>query len=142
VEQHWGVIPRRVRVVARPCGVRALNARTRRREEVRSGALERGGPHSRMRQSSSEADLARGGSSSPRARWTSPEGASSPRVRQTAPKGALRCVTWWAAGATAVAVALCACVGLEVSLCFVFFAGFKRDFPGCLRDPYGCPRQG
>jgi hypothetical protein len=37
-EQRWGVIPKRVRVVARPCGVRALNARTRVREQVRAGA--------------------------------------------------------------------------------------------------------
>jgi hypothetical protein len=48
-EQHRGVIPRRVRVVARPCGVRALNARTRGQEQVRAGALERGEPHSRTR---------------------------------------------------------------------------------------------
>jgi hypothetical protein len=47
VEQHQGVIPRRVRVVARSCGVRALNARTREQEQVRAGALEQGGPHPR-----------------------------------------------------------------------------------------------
>jgi hypothetical protein len=33
-EQHWGVIPRRV--MARLCHVRALNAHTRVREQVRS----------------------------------------------------------------------------------------------------------
>jgi hypothetical protein len=32
VEQRRGVIPGRVRVVARSCGVRALNARARERE--------------------------------------------------------------------------------------------------------------
>jgi hypothetical protein len=32
VEHHRGVIPRRVRVVVRSCGVRALNARTREQE--------------------------------------------------------------------------------------------------------------
>jgi hypothetical protein len=48
---------------------------------------------------------------------------------------------WWDVGGTVVAVTLCACVRLEVSLCVVFFAGFKRDSPGCLGDPYGCPRQ-
>jgi hypothetical protein len=32
VERHRGVIPRRVRVVARSCGVRALNARAREQE--------------------------------------------------------------------------------------------------------------
>jgi hypothetical protein len=61
VEQCRGVIPRRVRVVVRSCGVRALNARTRGREQVRTGALERGRPRLRGRQPSSEADLARGG---------------------------------------------------------------------------------
>jgi hypothetical protein len=45
--QRRGVIPRRVRVVARPCGVRALNARARVREQVRAGALERGGTRPR-----------------------------------------------------------------------------------------------
>jgi hypothetical protein len=35
VEQHRGVIPRRVRVVVRPCGVKALNARTRGQEGAR-----------------------------------------------------------------------------------------------------------
>jgi hypothetical protein len=59
-EQHRGVIPRRVRVVVRPCGVRALNARTREQEQVRAGALERGGRRPRGRQPSSEADVARG----------------------------------------------------------------------------------
>jgi hypothetical protein len=44
-EQRRGVIARHVRVVARPCGIRALNARTRVREQVRAGALERSGPH-------------------------------------------------------------------------------------------------
>jgi hypothetical protein len=47
VEQRRGVIPRRVRVVARPCGVRALNARTHGREQARAEALERGGPRLR-----------------------------------------------------------------------------------------------
>jgi hypothetical protein len=60
VEQRQGVIPRRVRVVVQSCGVRALNARTRGREQVRAGALERGGPRPRGRQPSSEGDLARG----------------------------------------------------------------------------------
>jgi hypothetical protein len=32
VEQRLGMIPRRVRVVARSCGVRALNAHSRERE--------------------------------------------------------------------------------------------------------------
>jgi hypothetical protein len=82
-EQRRGVIPRRVRVVAQPCGVRALNARTSMREQVRVGAREmrawvpsseadpaRGGA-----QPSSEADLARGAGAILRARQTPPEGA-------------------------------------------------------------------
>jgi hypothetical protein len=44
-------------------------------------------------------------------------------------------------GATTVWIMLRVCVRLEVSLCFAFFAGFKRDSPGYLGDPYGCPRQ-
>jgi hypothetical protein len=68
VIQRWGMIPRRIRVVARPCCVRALNARTRVREQVRVSAWEmrvwvpssgadptRGGVHP-----SSEADFVRG----------------------------------------------------------------------------------
>jgi hypothetical protein len=47
VEQHRGVIPRRVRVVVRPCGVRALDAHTREWEQVCASALERGGPRPR-----------------------------------------------------------------------------------------------
>jgi hypothetical protein len=39
-----------------------------------------------------------------------------------------------------VTIVLCAFVRLEISLCFAFFADFKRDSPGCLGDPYGCPR--
>jgi hypothetical protein len=67
VEQHRGVIPTRVRVVAQSCGVRALNARAREQEWGRR---------------------ARGG---PRARRTPPEGAFNPRARRTSPEGAFRC---------------------------------------------------
>jgi hypothetical protein len=81
--QRWGVIPRRVRVVAQHCGVRALNARARVQEQVRAGALERGGPRPRRRLT-----LERGG----------------PR-----PRGRLAALPWWATGATAVAVALRVC---------------------------------
>jgi hypothetical protein len=98
VEQRWGVIPRRVRVVARPCGVRAFNARTRRWEQARVGAFERGGPRSRGRLA-----LERGG---PR-----------PRVRLAVPP-------WWAAGATMVPIVLCACIRFEVGLCFALFCRF------------------
>jgi hypothetical protein len=56
-------------------------------------------------------------------------------------EGAFRCVTLVGRGGTRVTIVLCACVRLEVSLRFAFFAGFKRDSLGCLGDPYGCPRQ-
>jgi hypothetical protein len=52
VEQHRGVIPRRVRVLVRSCGVRALNARMCEQERgrhVRVGAPERGGARPRGR---------------------------------------------------------------------------------------------
>jgi hypothetical protein len=49
VEQRWGMIPMRVRVMTRSCGVRALNAWAREQERER-----------RARGPSSEADLARG----------------------------------------------------------------------------------
>jgi hypothetical protein len=74
-EQHRGVIPRRVRVVARPCGVRALNARTRGQEQVRAGALERGGPHLRTRLT-----LEQGGPR-PRGRLALERGGPPPRGR-------------------------------------------------------------
>jgi hypothetical protein len=88
------MIPRRVRVVARPCGVRVLNARTHGREQVRAEALERGGPRPR-----GGLALERGG----------------PR-----PRGRLAALPWWAVGATTVSIVLCACVRLEVSLRFAF----------------------
>jgi hypothetical protein len=55
VKQCRGVIPRRARVVARPCCVRALNARTRVREQVHVSAWEM-----RARVPSSGADPTRG----------------------------------------------------------------------------------
>jgi hypothetical protein len=77
-KQRQGVIPKRVRVVARPCGVRALNACTRVREQVRAGAWERrawvpssgADPARGGARPSSEADLVRGVRLSPRARRT------------------------------------------------------------------------
>jgi hypothetical protein len=39
-----------------------------------------------------------------------------------------------------VSIVLCTCIRFEVGLRFAFFADFKRDSPGCLGDPYGCPR--
>jgi hypothetical protein len=55
-EQRRGVIPRRGGAGARPCGVRALNARTRVRGQVRAG-----GWAMRVWVPPREADPARGG---------------------------------------------------------------------------------
>jgi hypothetical protein len=113
--------------MARLCRVRALNARTYVREQVRSrgslgrggarsrevGTLERGGTCSSGREPSSEAEPARGGAllghfGGP---WGPPQ------------RGPCR-----------------VCV-LRLEVCFVlFFAGFKQDSPGFLGDPQGCPR--
>jgi hypothetical protein len=93
-----------------------------------------GGVSSRARRTSPE------GGVSPRARWTSPEGGVSPRARRTSLEGALCCTTLVGRGATTVWIVLRVCVRLEVGLRFAFFAGFKRDSPGYLGDPYGRPR--
>jgi hypothetical protein len=82
-EQRRGVIPRRVRVGARPYGVRALNARMHVWEQVRAGAWRmcawvpssEADPAQGGAQPSSEADLARGAGLILRARRTLPEGA-------------------------------------------------------------------
>jgi hypothetical protein len=82
-EQRQGVIPRRVRVGARPCGVRALNARTRVQEQARVGARgmrawvpsSEATPPEGGTQPSSKVDLARGAGLIPRARRSPPEGA-------------------------------------------------------------------
>jgi hypothetical protein len=58
-------------------------------DDVRAGALERGGPCRGGVEPSSEADPARG-NVEPRARRTPPEGALSPRARRTLPEGVLR----------------------------------------------------
>jgi hypothetical protein len=112
--QRRGVIPRHVRVVARPCCVRALNARTHVRGQARAGVLERGGPRPRGRLA-----LERGG---PRPRGTSLRYLGGPRGP---PRWRLRCAR---------------VLGASVDSWFTFFAGFKRVSPGYLGDPYGCPR--
>jgi hypothetical protein len=71
-KQRRGVIPWRVRVVARPCCVRALNARTRVREQVRVGTWEM-----RAWVPSNGADPTRGGAQ-PSSEGTSFEGRVEP----------------------------------------------------------------
>jgi hypothetical protein len=109
------------------CCVRALNARTRVREQVRARARER-----RVRVLSSGADLVRGAWLSPRARRTPPEGvrasseadpargsvrASSvadpargsvyPSSEADFTRGAFAASSWRAAGSTRIVVVLC-----------------------------------
>jgi hypothetical protein len=123
-EQCRGMIPRRVRAMARPCGVRALNARTHGREQVRAEAFERGGPHRRGgHEPSGEADLTRGGVS-PRARRPRSRGSLALERGGPRPRGRLAALPWWAVGATTVSIVLCVCVRLEVSLRFAFFCRF------------------
>jgi hypothetical protein len=98
-------------------------------------ALERGGPRSRGRgDPSSEADPARGGvKASSEANPT--RGASIPRARRTSLEGRpLRC-TGGPRGPPGSRLC-CVCVlGVQVDLCFAFFAGFKQVPPGYLGDP-------
>jgi hypothetical protein len=128
-EQRRGVIPRRVRVVARPCGVRALNARTRVREQVHAGAwkgacgcprAERAPPKGvlspRARRASLEGQgsaLEQGGPC-PRGRKGLERGGPRPRKRLSLERGGLHSrasavLSWRAAGATRVAIVLCTC---------------------------------
>jgi hypothetical protein len=85
VEQHRGVIPRRIRVVVRVLWCQSIKC-------PYTGA---GARTTRVQVPSSEAILAEG-AFSPRARRTSPEGAFSPRVRRTSPEGALSSRARWA----------------------------------------------
>jgi hypothetical protein len=112
------------------CCVRALNARTRVREQVRVGAREKharvplsgAGPARGGAQPSSEADLVRGAWLSPRARQTSLEGRSL--CRPGGPRGPPG--SWWC----------CVCVlGVQVDL-RLHFLQVLSGFPiGYLGDP-------
>jgi hypothetical protein len=140
-EQRRGVIPRRV--MARLCCVRALNAHTRVREQVRvQGSLERGGARSRGCEPSSEAEPARGrcqpsseaepaqGGASPRARRNLLEGGVCPRARQNLLEGAFDGATPVVRGDhRSVGRALCACL-VKWCVLLSFFAGFRQDPPG------------
>jgi hypothetical protein len=115
-EQRRGVIPRRVRVGARPCGVRALNARTRVRDQVCAGAWatrvwvpsSEADPARWGAQPSSEANTARGGvkasSEADLAR-----GSVYPSSEADLTRGAPAVLPWRAAGATRIVVVLYVC---------------------------------
>jgi hypothetical protein len=154
------MISRRVRVVARPCGVRALNARTRVREQVRVGARE-----TRAWVPSSEADPAPGGArpSSERAslEWRGgalerggprlrgrkglERGGPRPRERLSLERGGahsrgVRCVVLVGRGGyQGRGCAVYVLLGVRVDMCFVFFAGFKRVSPWLFRGPLWLP---
>jgi hypothetical protein len=122
--------------MARLCRVRALNALTRVQEQVHAwGSLEQGGG-----EPSSEAKPTRGGVSS-RVRRNPLEGGVSPRARRNPLEGAFDWATSVGRGGLrSVGRALCVCLSKRCVL-FLFFAGFKKDSPGFLGDPQGCPRQ-
>jgi hypothetical protein len=143
------------------CCVRALNARTRVREQVRASvgkaradalersgprprgrsALERGGPRSRGgTEPWSEADSARGGvrasSEADLAR-----GSVYPSSEAGSTRGTFAVLSWRAAGAPRLCLC-CVCVlGVQVDLCFCVFSGFKRVSPRLFRGPLGLSRQ-
>jgi hypothetical protein len=89
--------------------------------------LVRAGGNRRAWEPSSEADLARGGV------WPSSEADLARGCASLCHLGGPRGPPW---------CQLCCARVLGSRLVYVlrFFAGFKRDSPGCLGDPYGCPR--
>jgi hypothetical protein len=100
-------------------------------------ALERGGPRSRGRpESPSEAESARGGvrasSEADLAR-----GSDYPSSEADFTQGASAVLSWRAAGATRVVIALCMCFRCASLFVFAFFAGFKRVSPRLFRGPLG-----
>jgi hypothetical protein len=74
------------------------------------------------------------GAIDPRARRICSRRCRTPRADQSSARGWLGRLS---DGPWARRFVLCACLGLFV---FVFYE-FKRVFPGCLGDLYGCPRQ-
>jgi hypothetical protein len=111
VEQHRGVIPRRVRVVARvpwcrsfKCSYTGAGAGTTCVQVPSSEAvLSEGALSPRARRTPPEGAL------SSRARRTPPEGVFNPRARRTSPEGASAVLPRQAAGATRVVSVSCAC---------------------------------
>jgi hypothetical protein len=123
MEQHRGVIPRRVRDVACVLWCRSIKCpytgagagTTCAQVPLSEAVLAEGALSPRARRTSPEGALgprARRsppeGAFSPRARRTPPEGAFSPRTRRSLPEGASAVPPWPATGATRVVVS-CAC---------------------------------
>jgi hypothetical protein len=121
-EQRRGVIPRRA--VARSCCVRALNARTHVREQVRAGRTSsEADPARGGREPSSEVDPTRGGREP--SSETNPTRGGALLCRFGGPRGPLRCGS----------CCECFALGLRLALRFAFFAGFKLDSPRFFRGP-------
>jgi hypothetical protein len=81
------------------------------------------------------------GGVSPRARRNPLEGGAGPRVRRNLLEEAFDWATLVGRGGhRGVGRALCVRLSRRCVL-LLFFAGFKRDSPGCLGDPQGRPRQ-
>jgi hypothetical protein len=98
MEQHRGVIPRCVKVVARVLWCRSIKCPYTGQERGRRACS-----CPRVRRSSPEGALG------PRARRTLPEGAFNPQARRTSPEGASAVPPWRAAGATRIVIVSCAC---------------------------------
>jgi hypothetical protein len=107
--------------------VRALNARTRVREQVRLRGSRRnpleGAVSPRARQNPLE------GAVSPRARRNPLEGEVSPRARRNLLEGAFDWAAPWAAGATAAWVVPCVRVQVGGAFCFCFLQVLSRIPP-------------
>jgi hypothetical protein len=137
VKQHRGVIPRRVRVVARVLRCMSIKC-------LYTGA---GVGTTCVQVPSSEAVLAEG-AFIPRARRTSPEGAFIPQARRTPPEGAFSpqarrtslegrppCRPSGPQGPPGLQSCCARVLGSWVSSCFALFASFKRVSPGYFRGP-------
>jgi hypothetical protein len=104
-------------------------------------ALERSRPHPRGRLA-----LERGGPR-PRGCWALERGRPCPKERLTLERGEPRprahppCHPGGPRGPPGSWSCRARVLGLWVSSCLAFFAGFKRISPCYLGDPHGCPRQ-
>jgi hypothetical protein len=75
------------------------------------------------------------------AREASSEAEMDPRARRSPLEGGIdRATPLGRGGRLGVGRAVGVCLS-ERCVVFYFFAGFKRDSPGCFRGPQGCPRQ-
>jgi hypothetical protein len=76
----------------------------------------------------------------PRARRSPLEGGVHPRARRSLLEGTFEWAALMGRGGYR-SVGRAPCVRLSKMRLALVFAGFKRDFPSCFRDPQDCPRQ-